>query len=189
VNPETYPGWAHVAYEFPARGDMKACKVHWYEGKKDGVLVHPPKELAAKVLEMSGAKGKAGKEPALNNSGSIIVGTKGILYSPHDYGGAWQLLPKEQFENYKAPTPTLPRNPTGDDQGNKDEWIAAIKGGPESVGNFGYAGLLTEFILLGNVGIQGAGKKLEWDGPNMKIPNAPEMEKHLKRNYRAPWSL
>jgi predicted dehydrogenase len=189
VNPETYPGWARVNYEFPTRGSMPACKVTWYEGKKDGVLVHPPAELAEKVLAMAGVKAKPGQTPKLNNSGSIIVGTKGILYSPHDYGGAWQLLPQEQFKDYKAPTPTLPRNPSGDDQGNKDEWIAAIKGGPASVGNFDYAGLLTEFILLGNIGILGAGKKLEWDGPNMKFSNAPEMDKHLKRQYRAPWSL
>ena len=34
-----------------------------------------------------------------------------------------------------------------------------------------------------------AGKRLEWDGPNMKFPNAPDAEKFLRREYRDPWSL
>lgn len=48
---------------------------------------------------------------------------------------------------------------------------------------------LTEFILLGNIAILGKGKKLEWDGPNMKFTNAPEMDQYLKRTYRTPWTL
>ena len=49
--------------------------------------------------------------------------------------------------------------------------------------NFDYAGMLTEFILLGNIAIRRQGKKLEWDGPNMKFPNAPEADRWLKRGY------
>ena len=48
--------------------------------------------------------------------------------------------------------------------------------------------MLTEFILLGNVAIR-AGKKLEWDGPNMKFTNAPEAEKYLHYKYREGWTL
>lgn len=189
-NPETYPGWAHVTYEFPARGDMPPVRVHWYEGHKDGILVHPPKELAEKVLAHSTKKetGKKDNATGLPRSGSIIVGSKGIMYSPHDYGGYWELS-QELADSYKAPTPTLPRNPSGDDQGNKDEWIAAIKGGPAALSNFNYSGMLSEFILLGNIGILGRGKKLEWDGPNMKFTNAPEMDKHVRRQYRGTWAL
>jgi predicted dehydrogenase len=205
LNPETYPGWARAVYEFPARGDMKACRVNWYEGHKDGILVHPPMELAKKVLEHSSKKetGKKDNATGLPRSGSIIVGTKGIMYSPHDYGGYWELAPEEFGKAYKAPPQTIqrsmenqpdPADPTGKkkvdiDQANKDEWIVAIRGGPASVGNFDYAGMLTEFILLGNCGIKAQGKKLEFDGPNMKFTNAPEFDKLLKRTYRAPWTL
>ncbi|QOV91475.1 Gfo/Idh/MocA family oxidoreductase [Humisphaera borealis] len=188
LNKETYPAWGRADYEFDARGSMPPVKVSWYEGKKDGKLVHPPEELVKKVLEQAGVKGKGGAAPQLNNSGSIIVGSKGMLYSPHDYGGAWVLLPQEQFKDYKAPAQTLPRNDKGD-EGQKAEWVAAIKGGPAALSNFDYAGMLTEFILLGNIAILGKGKKLEWDGPNMKFTNAPEMDQYLKRTYRAPWTL
>jgi hypothetical protein len=34
-----------------------------------------------------------------------------------------------------------------------------------------------------------AGKKLEWDGENMKFTNAPEAEKFLHYEYRNGWTL
>jgi len=42
--------------------------------------------------------------------------------------------------------------------------------------------------LLGNVAIR-TGKKLNWDGPNMKITNVPEANEYLQRQYRAGWTL
>lgn len=188
LNNETYPAWAKVNFEFPARGTMPPVKVVWYEGRKDNVLVHPPKEMVDKILSQAGVKANKKGDIELNSSGSIIVGTKGTLYSPHDYGGDWVLLPKEEFKTYK-PNPILARNGGGGDEDQKKEWIAAIKGGPAAFANFDYAGMLTEFILLGNIGIKGLGKKLEWDGPNMKFTNAPEMDKLLKREYRKPWTI
>ena len=67
------------------------------------------------------------------------------------------------------------------------EWLAAVKGGPKPLSNFDHAGLLTEFVLLGNIAIREGGTKLQWDGPAMKFPNAPGTEKWLKREYRKPW--
>jgi hypothetical protein len=34
-----------------------------------------------------------------------------------------------------------------------------------------------------------AGKKIQWDGKNLKIPNAPEAERFLGREPRAGWKL
>jgi hypothetical protein len=197
-NPETYPGWAQVTFEFPAREGMPPVKFTWYEGKKNEKLVHPPEELVQKVLKQG--KGQGGKKPSLPGSGSIMVGEKGILYSPDDYGADVQLVPAEDFTDYKGPQESLPRRgkqPGGkDDKGNdisidewmKIEWLAAAKGGPKPYSNFDYAGMLTEFILLGNVAIK-TGKKLEWDGPAMKFTNAPEADKYLHYDYRSGWTL
>ena len=197
LNPETYPAWAKIAFEFAAREDMPAVTFHWYEGRKDGELVHPPKELTDKVMEeynkvlvrKKDKKVKDGKKVELSNSGSIIVGEKGMLYSPDDYGGTWELVPAEAFEDYKAPTQTLPRNKDGGDEGQKIEWLEAARGGEPSLANFSYAGLLAEFILLGNVAIKNSGKKLEFDAHNLTFTNDKEADKFLKREYRTPWSL
>ncbi len=202
LNPETYPAWARIAYEFPQRGDLPPVKMYWYEGHQDGKVVQPPSELVEKVVSeynkaLASRDDKRvadGKKVGLAIGGSITVGDKGILYSPTDDGREWELLPAEHYRDYKAPPQTLPRNPLGGgtktyDEGQKVEWLAAARGGPPALSNFDYAGMLTEAILLGNVAIRAAGKKLEWDGPNLKFPNAPEAERFLKRQYREPWAL
>jgi hypothetical protein len=154
---------------------MPACKLVWHEGHRDGKKNLPPKELLH------------GENPP--GSGSLLVGSKGVLYSPDDYGARYLLLPKKEFEGYKKPEKTLPRNGKGDD-GMKAEWVRAImENKPEvAYSNFDFAGLLTETILLGNVAMR-AGKKLEWDGENMKFTNAPDAEKFLHFDYRKGWKL
>lgn len=182
VNPETYPSWAHVVWEFPARENMPAVTFHWYEGRREGQLVRPPKELLQRVLD-SGVK-------QISASGCIMVGEKGLLYSPSDYGGDWRLIPQElQAEAEKVPQ-TLPRNKNGDDVGMKAELVMAIRENkPEiALSNFDYAGPLTEFILLGNVAIK-AGTKLQWDGENFKITNNSEANRYLRREYRKGWEI
>src|SRR5207249_4564262 len=83
INPETYPAWATVTWEFPARGDMPPVKLVWYEGHRDGARNLPAPEL------LKGRKA--------SDSGALLVGTKGTLFSPNDYAAALELLPKENF--------------------------------------------------------------------------------------------
>ena len=56
----------------------------------------------------------------------------------------------------------------------KNEWVEAIKAGKPEIAysNFDIASLLTEAFLLGNVAIR-TGKTLEWDGPGLRVTNAP----------------
>ena len=54
--------------------------------------------------------------------------------------------------------------------------------------NFDYAGPLTETVLLGCVAMR-ARKRIEWDGTNMRVTNAPEANKFLRREYRKGWEL
>jgi predicted dehydrogenase len=176
VNPETYPSWARIRYEFPANGDRPPVTVWWYEGKrpnpetgKRDVKVLPPVEL------FHGEK--------ITDSGSMIVGSKGILYSAGDYGGDRKLLPAKDFEGFQAPPKSIPDSP-----GHHAEWIRAAKGGDKAYSNFDYAGPLTEFILLGNVAIK-AGKKIEWDAENLKVKNCPEADPWIKRERRKGWEL
>jgi len=123
----------------------------------------------------------------MSDSGSLLVGVKRILFSPNDYGERYKLLPEKDFAGYEGPPKTLPRNGKGD-SGQKAEWVAAIRGGPPALSNFDYAAMLTETILLGNVAMR-VGKKLEWDGPNMRVTNSSEAEKYIKPEFRQGWTL
>ena len=174
LNPETYPAWAKITYEFPARGDMPPVKLIWYEGANKGQKLLPPAEL-----------GHGEKFP---DSGSLVVGEKGVLFSPSDYGSHWTLLPKKNFDGYKKPALKGPSN-NKDDLGMKMEWVAGIKGGPAPYSNFEFASMITEMLMLGNVAVK-LGKKLDWDGPNLKVTNVKEAEALIKAaTYRKGWTL
>lgn len=188
VNNETCPSFAHVTMEFPGRGDLGPVTLHWYEGMKDGKKVVPPQEWVDKAVALYADR----RSPTgLVNSGSIIIGEKGYIYSPDDYGARFFVGPKKDFdERMNTHTPEkLPIN-AGGDAGQKREWAQAIKDGkPETaLANFGYASKLTESFLLGNVAIR-SGKTFEYDGETGKVKGSPEAEKFLHYDYRKGWDM
>lgn len=180
VNPETCPSYAHVVLQFPARGEMPAVTWNWYEGKKDGKKMLPPQDLLSKVLK---------KDQKLADSGSILVGDKGILFSPNDYGAAYTLIGEGINEKAKEVNETLPRNGKGDG-GMKQEWVKAIKEGkPEiAMSNFNYSGMLTEAVLLGNVAIR-VGSKIEFDGEKCEVTNNAAANHFIKKEYRKGYEI
>ena len=178
VNPETFQQWATITFEFPANDKRPGVKMVWWEGMRNGQRNLPPKELFHGI-----------ERP---DNGILCIGEKGTLYTAHAQGGGYQLLPTEKFVNYKEPDKIFPRfeADANSDDNQKREWIAACKAGkPEmALCNFEHAGLLTETMLLGNVAIL-AGKKIEWDGPKMRVTNIPEANAFLQREYRKGWAL
>jgi predicted dehydrogenase len=182
LNPESGPTGAKVVLQFPEREGLAPVKFTWYEGI-DG---HRNKYLPDRKLFH-------GQRPV--GSGSMLVGAKGILYSPNDYGADFMFLGKDakdlEAEAAKVEQ-RLPRRPRGKDGDDwmKEEWAAAIRGGPPAMSNFDYAGMLTEAILLGNVAIRsGKGKKLTFDPAGMRVTNAPEANQYLQTEYRKGWTL
>jgi predicted dehydrogenase len=184
VNPETYPSWAHIIWHYPARESQPELKFHWYEGRKDGKLVQPDQALfTGPTFDDDKNKFPGG--------GALIIGDKGAMFQYDDYGRSWRLLPETRFKDEKGPEPTLPRNNADNiELGMKKEWIAAIRGEiDQPFSNFGYAGLLTEAMLLGNVAIRNHGKQLDWDGEAMKFKSNDEANKSLRRQPRAGWDV
>ena len=49
INSETYPAWATITYEFPARGNLPPVKLTWYEGAKNGKRNLPPKRALSRL--------------------------------------------------------------------------------------------------------------------------------------------
>ena len=181
VNPLTCPSYAHVTLKFPARGDMPPVTLHWYEGKKDGQKVLPPPELVAKALKVAG-------RDKLVESGSILVGAKGIAYSPDDYGSDVYFETGVRANDSTKPE-KLPAN-GGGDTGQKKEWVEAIKAGDpkKALSNFDYASMLTAAFLLGNVAIR-TGKAFAFDGETLTASGSPEAAQYIKAEYRKGWDL
>lgn len=179
VNPLTCPSHAHVVIQFPKREGMVPVALHWYEGKKDGKKVLPPEKLVEQATGLTKAK--------LVDSGSILVGSKGIAYSPNDYGANVFFSTGPKTNGGTKPE-TMPVNGKGD-QGQKNEWVEAIKAGkPEvALSNFDYAGLLTAAFLLGNVAIR-TGKPFDFDGEKCQA-SIKEAAPLIRRTYRKGWDL
>ena len=168
VKNETYPAHSIIKFTFGKRGKMPPCEMFWYDGGK-----MPSRDLLDDYIG----------DRRVPRSGSFILGSKGALYSPNDYGSKFILAPEKSFEKYKKPKATLPRSP-----GHFKEYAIACKGGPAAMSNFNYAGRLTETILLGNVALR-AGKKIEWDAKKMMVTNDKAANKFIKREYRKGFSV
>jgi predicted dehydrogenase len=180
-NGESYPKSSTIRFEFPAREGLAPVSFFWYDGGRK-----PNDDVAGEVLSrIETQKDKEGKPMArkLPGSGCLLIGDKGHLFSPDDYGAKFFLLPEKSFVDFKGPDQTIPRSP-----GHYKEWIDACKGGNPAFSNFDIAAYLTEIILLGCVAIR-AGKRVEWDGPRMKSKNAPEVAQFVKRKYRKGWEV
>lgn len=176
INPETYPAWATITYEFPARGELPPLKLTWYEGARDGERNLPSAELLLGETASS--------------SGALVIGEKGALFSPNDYGAKQKLLPEKQFAGYQPPEPTLPRleGERGGDDNHKAEWVRAIRGGSPAMSNFDYAAVLTETMLLGNVAVR-LGQSLDYDADQVRVTNCAEAEALIKPPYRKGWEI
>ena len=163
------PTSAVVTYEFAAGPYSKKLKFVWYDGTN-----LPAAELVA----------DCGLKPAeaAKKFDLVMVGEKGKFFFKRS-STDWVITPKSIGEDFKAPTPTVPR------VANEDvEWLAACQGGQPALSNFSRSGPFTEVVLLGNLAIR-TGEKLQWNGPAMKATNCAAADQYIRRRYRKGWEL
>jgi predicted dehydrogenase len=168
VYAETLPLASCVHYEFPARGDMPAVKLHWYDG---GLLPSRPEEL----------------EPGRDlprDDGILLVGDKGKMLVEGWGGRSPRLIPETRMLEYKRPPKSLPRS-----VGHHQEWLDACRNGTPTRSSFDFAGPLTEAVLLGTVCVRLGGHKLQWDNDAFRVSNVPEANAYLHYEYRKGWEL
>jgi predicted dehydrogenase len=190
---EAYPLGSRVRWDIPARAGMPPVKAYWYEGINEAA-----DEVAAAKSHV--ARGGSRNLPALlkqlqtqypdedidnGDSGSLYVGDKGVIYTG-TYGEKMHVLPIEKMKQITPPAHTLPRPK----QIFVDFVEACRAGRTDTAVPFEYGTRLTEFAILGNLAQRaGVGKKVEWDGPNMKVTNIPELNAWVKREYRDGWRV
>ena len=170
VNNETFPKASTVKYDFPARSGMPPVRVTWYDGGRK-----PPRPAAL----------EAGRKLDQASSNVLFIGSKGVLRCG-EYGDSPRLIPESKMKAYKRPPKTLPRVNGSHEQ----NWIDACKGKlDQACSYFDYSGPFTEFVVMGNLALRRLGKRLEWDGKNMRFTNDDEANKYVNLPYRSGWSL
>ncbi len=216
MNNESYPLGSRIRFEFPARKTsiavakpsflhhhttlhQDAATLWWYDGGKPDPKApnghdfsnKPPRELTADIENLLGE---------IPNSGALLVGDKGMVFSPDDYGEQFfvKLNDDPKYLHYtKHPAVAqypirIPRNHYGQDgkASHPQEWLTAIKENKPEIcySRFEIAAQLTEIMLLGCVALR-ARSKIEWDGPNMRATNCPAAAAFVKREDYHGWVL
>jgi hypothetical protein len=168
---ESAPLWSILELQFPPQKGKPGVKMTWYDGGK-----LPPEELFM------------GEPLVEKDGGSLVIGTKGTLFTRTWHGGQtdkdmFVLLPRKQFVGLTPPTPTLLRTAS-----HHHEWVQACRGEGKALSNFGYASVLTEALLVGDLALR-TGKPIEWDSARMRAVNCPEADPFIRPKFRSGWSL
>jgi predicted dehydrogenase len=162
VHAELAPASMSARYTYTADGEQPALTLTWHQGTSK-----------PEIWQQGGI-------PQWPN-GVLFIGDKGMLIADYQ---KFALLPEAKFAGYTPPPQSIPKS-----LGHHAEWIHACKTGAPTTCHFGYAGLLTEANHLGNVAYR-VGTTIEWDHKAMRIANAPEGERFIRRpSYRNGWTL
>ena len=188
--PESCPPSSHVILTFPKTNKTKHdVTVHWMDG---GIQPERPDEL--------GPNEKFGD----GGNGTLFIGTKGKMMAS-TYSADPRLLPTARTQEVHV-KPTLARVPDGAN-GHYAQWVEACLAGygNKAVSSpFELAGPLTEALLMANLAIRGydlqrpkttgpgmdypgRGIELLWDPQQLRVTNFDEVNRFVKREYRAGW--
>lgn len=158
-----------ITYRFPSNDFCNALKFVWYDGDR-----MPPGDV------LDGCPEPVDQIP--KKFDLVMIGEKGKMFFKRS-SLDWAFSPASLLDDFQAPEPILPRVVDED-----VEFLQACQGGPPALSNFVDAGPFTEVVLLGNLAVR-LGKKIAWDGSNMKASNAPEADALIKPTYRKGWEL
>jgi predicted dehydrogenase len=112
-------------------------------------------------------------------NGILMIGEEGTLLCPH--GGRPELHPVEKFRD--VPRPELER------LDHYKVWIDGIRTGSTPNSHFGYAGPLTETVLLGVVASRVGEGELVWNAQDLKFTHSDAANRFVREDYRKGWEV
>lgn len=154
-----------VEFEFPGTAyTTNTLRWVWYDG-----AFAPPRDQRFPFLESY----------KIPDHGALFIGEKGACVLPHV--GIPELFPKKDFADFKFPKL--------DPLDHYAQWVDACLGKTQTSAHFGYAGPLTEALLLGVVANRFPNTKLEWDAAKLQVTNLAEANQLLRHTYRKGFSV
>ena len=155
---------AKIHYVYPGTKYTagKTVNVTWYDGNQ---------RPSAEVQKRIGHK--------LPGQGSVLFGTKGHMIIPHI--GKAILLPKEKYADFKRPAI--------EGVNHWASFVNAARGEGKTSAHFGYAGPLTEAILLGGIATRFPKQTLKWDAKKLTFTNHEKATTFVRKEYRKGWEM
>jgi predicted dehydrogenase len=174
ANDQTYPSSETIRWAFPKTDKRPAFTAYWYDG--------PGSDKAFKI---PAAYEKGRKLP---RTGTMFVGTKGVLQVTGDYNNSPMLIPETARQAFGKPKTTVPPSKS---KSHADEFLDAARGDQpwnSTLSNFGYAGPMTSVIILGIIS-QRLASKLTFDPKTLKFTGskADAANALLRRVERPGW--
>src|SRR5690606_36892030 len=120
--------------------------------------------------------GRGRRQRSYPENGILFVGEKGTLFFDRNRP---RLYPAADFDGWRLPEL--------EERNHYQEWVSAIRGNGKTSTHFGYAGPLTETVLLGNVALRFPKETLEWDAKAAKVKNISGANAVLERTLREGW--
>jgi predicted dehydrogenase len=188
---EKYPQASVIRWDIPARDNLPALKVYWYDGAKlpadsDSITRERKGQIAVPNYPPTLAEFEKKYDTDFRegwDGGTFYIGTKGVMHSGC-YGQRPRLLPEEAHRAFPAPAISIPRVKGP----HFVHFIQCCKEGRQTCADFAYAAAITEFLLLGHLAIKaGAGVTVQWDSARMRSPNVPAMNRWVQREHRKGW--
>jgi len=173
-NSQTYPAMATVRYRFPARAKRRAVDLTWHANNMPSL----PKGWR--------------QDENLPVGGAIITGTNGSIVHGPIYNsqpgvplpGQVRLVPEALDKEYKRPAKTLPRP-----RSHWLEWVECARERKPASAHFGYAGIITQIALLGDIAIRHKGQRLRFDAKHERFTNSETANHMFQAQPRQGWSL
>ena len=163
-NPFFFPMSSTILFKFPARGEMPAVDVTWYDGL-DNI---PPVPEGYGNLELDPNIPPVGNgkiQPAKLNPGKIIY-SKDLIFKGGSHGSTLSIIPEEKAKEMAPNLPEVPKSPSN----HYKNFLLACQGVEEPRSPFSIAGPLSQVFCLG-VLAQWLNTKLTFDPVTKKITN------------------
>ncbi len=161
-----WPIQSRIQYVFPGTGLTAGNTLDfwWYDGEE------PVPDAVTSLV--------GGKVPP---SGSVCIGTDGVLLLPHI--GEPALFPADKFAGRTAPTV--------ESRNHWHEFLDAALTGPgtKTSASFDYAQLVTEAVLLGTIASHYPGVGLDYDTSAMRFTSNRAANSWFTRKYRKQYLL
>lgn len=159
-----FPYSSTIQFKFPARKDMPACDVTWYDGMDN--LPPVPEGYGNVDLDPSIPPPSNGQiVPSKLNPGKIIY-SKELTFKGGSHGSTLSIIPEEKALAMKSKLPAVPKSPSN----HYANFLLACKGQEKTRSPFEVAGPLCQVFCLGVIAQQ-LNAKLTFDPEARKFTN------------------
>ena len=163
-NPFFFPYSSTIQFKFPARKDMPACDVTWYDGIDN--LPPVPEGYGNVDLDPNIPPPSNGQiVPTKLNPGKIIYG-KEFTFKGGSHGSILSIIPEEKAREMKSKLPVVPQSPSN----HYANFLLACKGQEKTRSPFEIAGPLCQVFCLGVIAQQ-LNAKLTFDPVKKRFTN------------------